>query len=423
MGKHFLMGFAVVFVMAYALLGALLDTHAPSAGEAKRGKRFWATNYLGVLGKDGSMGMALDALDDAGIFSEFYPGYESARGDGALWRSYFARDFDFDVFTPTLNREKTVPMGIYLSWLGCLDLHRRHGADIVYMGSSETFRDIVPARIAMGLNGGGRGLKDGVKVLPCATGAMTIREAQFTAEHLRGEGRRPRWILWGFSFWSVYTKYLTDSARRDAMNRLAFESSFELSRIFPRVTWDVLFPMSYKALLEARNNARQRYVSESGPAALGEYVVPTALANDPAAVDAIAAGYKPHQGALSEIGPGDCELGAVGKTVDAAIASMLVAADNLLIYIPPTTPLHYAAAPSCLLPAVRSLLLKRRSPRVQVLVDDWKAYGLDYSDYLYASMNPRYLRIDENHTSYKGALKVSDRITAVIKTHDGGGAR
>lgn len=399
--RRFCLAFAAALAGGLLLAAAARERGAAPALDAQGAKsrqRFWAST-----GTD-EAGVPVDLIGRPELLARLYPGYDIAR-DGALWDLYFRADFSPDPFVPELG----AGVKVGTPWTGCFLLARRHGADVVVFGNSETYRAVVPGLLSDRLTAEGTA----AKVLMCATNGLplaTVPEAVAEMRPMRG-GKAKLAIL-GYSFWQAYARSADQKAflagkRYELVNHrirtgAVFASiggvqSRSLAVAFPPLSWDSVFPSARAADPGARS-----------PGAGVE--VPAAWAADASRLaGAELAGRAPFamlDGATSA----DCGDPAAEAELDAALAALQLVAERVLVYLTPTTELHRRGAPACLEESARRLLRRRAGPRVTVMTGGWEDYGLDHRHFLWPAGRADRLRIDLNHVNQTGAELVTARL-------------
>lgn len=368
-------------------------------GRARAQHLFWVLYPNGI-------GTAIDALNDVEIFSQLFPGYSSMRNDLGFWKRYFNFDMSIETMCPSMspNTEATV----MTSWFGGFEIVRSYGADIVLLGSSETFSTLIPSVLADALR---RRAGREVRVLSVARGGMTSFIAGLTAKQLAATGGHARVAVWGYSAWNAFTRNPIQAANNQStaalykrsQNRLWVALQPAIARFKRIPEWSDIVPMTYG---QWRNGAvEQKDADHKFPTDL--------IATREKFIEKMEA-LSPYYERLDGIGEHDCDLTEASKAVDAVIADLLRFADRVIIYIPPTTPIQTGAAPACYLPAVRTMLASKGSLRVTVKVDDWRSYGLDWTDFIKHSRVPGLSWIDTNHTNYAGAMKTTAALTPLV---------
>ena len=124
---------------------------------------------------------------------------------------------------------------------------------------------------------------------------------------------------------------------------------------------------------------------------------------------------RPYYNGFDGLTPKDCGLEGVSQRVDAVLSDLLSFSDQVLIFIPPTTPLQSGNAPACYIPAVSRLLRSKAGPRIVVETGDWHSYGMSWRDYLRPSNRSGYSWLDMIHANYFGAVKITGRIAKLVR--------
>lgn len=362
---------------------------APS--QAKRRGLFWI-----VYPSD--FGAALRLRETPALFGEVFPGYEAIRNDDDFWRRYLSLDFDARIYAPSLS--ESASGAVMTSLGGSLEMFRRYGADIVYLGSSETYESLVPALLSRRLGG---------RVLSCATSGVMQEQAGQIARVLASSGHRAKVAIWGFSSWSLYhAEGYADYARRFDASLAQQADSTNTASLRRRLwlaapKWSDFMAYSYQDEWDLRFG---RFRLESTFA--------DAEVSDDAELARRAAAIRPYYPGFQRSTEADCVLTGASEKIDKTIADLASTADRVLIFIPPATPLQSGAAPACYLPALRRLLRSKAGPRVTVEVGDWTAYGLGWRDFLRPSNIRGFSWLDEIHVNYGGAVKVTNRVADLI---------
>ncbi len=376
-------------------LDAVADKTVFTMEDARRRRLFWTQFSQGT-------GLAIRLLDDPELFESVFPGYRRARGDRELWRDYFL-DFEQSTFSPVLMRTTGRLAMINTSWLGSLALYKKYGADIVLLGNSETFQNIPSGLLRDMLEKGRDEASRSLRVLSCGRSYMMPRTAALSAEAMAESGRAAKLVIWGYSRWNAGNADGDDPT--DASALAAYLKSRRVGRRFLAgfdwpfeavPTWDKLVPLGVQNVWNQKQAVARDRLS----------LMPDALARDPAAVDAFAArlasARAPSRGGSGKV----CGIAEASADLDKALAAILRAADKALVFVPPTTDL---VVPPCAA-EIDAMLRSKAGPRVMVVTDDWRSYGLRYHDYVWPSETPGISRLDGNHVNYAGAKKVTARI-------------
>ena len=400
-----------------------LRSDVNSAGGAKRKRLFW-------IESTGGEGFGVNALASPALFSSLFPGYPGAmRTDEDLWHDYFQRTFEIDAFTNGLSKGFAPEFNVILSWVGCLDIYKRYGADLVVMGTSETFRSIVVDELAA------KTATDQIpKVLLCTASAMQVETATEFARRLR-EARpdlRPA-VLYGQSLSTAFVEgrhnLKNGREKRETLANLDlqlarsrhglvkfFEAYHEVSfaDLFPKITWDDLFPVTSSARIDNAWIAEYPALARAaGKAKVKGGYVPASLRMDGEALSKdIASRIQPYYRFYEDYEDSRHCRSAERRRQFAELGRALRAlSDRIYLYVPPTTPLAFRAATDCFREQVfADVEALGRSIRAPVLAQEWDAYGLEYSDYLRPTFHPEVYKIDIQHPNYMGALKVTNAL-------------
>ncbi|RZA06019.1 MAG: hypothetical protein EOP11_11385 [Proteobacteria bacterium] len=394
-----------------------------SAAAAKRKQLFWIENT-------GGEGYALDVLQSPELFAGIFPGYpEAMRLDAGLWHEYFQRTFEIDTFSGEIARAYGSEFNVILSWVGCLDIYERYGADLVVMGTSETFRSVVADELAQGIAKARGGSVP--RVLLCTASAMQLDTA--TELTLRLKAARPDLspeILFGLSlpvsFVEGRRNLRNGAEKRDtlaafelqrARSRAGFVKFFEtyhevsFADLFPKITWDNVFPITARGIAE--NEWIRGYEAATRETekdrAKGGYVPSALKADGPALAADIAGRMKPYYRVYDDYSDEKHCQSAPRRDALAKLGDAFHALGGKVnLFIPPTTPLAFLAATECFRQEVavdlRALGTTLHGP---VRTDSWEAYGLSYADYVRPTFHPGAYKVDIQHTNYLGASKVT----------------
>lgn len=402
-----------------------------NAAAAKRKEFFWLENT-------GGEGYALDALASPALFAALFPGYpEEMRLDRGLWHDYFRRTFEIDAFAGGLARAYGPEFNVILSWVGCLDIYERYGADVVVIGTSETFRSVVADELAASLKPRFAGRTP--RTLLCTATAMQIETAAEIARRLKT--LRPDLsptVLYGLSQSVAFVEgkrnlrngaekretlahFDLQRARSRAGLVRFFETYHEVSfaDLFPKLTWDNIFPYTMRSRAEnewIEGYAAAAHRPERGKAK-GGYVPAELRADGPKLAADIAARMKPYYRVYDDYNDAKhCrsaertrQLGGLGEAFRAL-------SPQVYLYAPPTTPLASGAASECFRREVGEDLARLgKFLGAPVLNQDWQAYGLSYADYVRPTFHPAAYKVDIQHPNYPGASKVTRALGAWMK--------
>jgi hypothetical protein len=387
----------------------LLKLKVLTAPEAKRQGYFWAS--------DGTYdGVAIDVRSSPELFAELFPGYpDSMRSDSELWFRYFHFPFSVDSYFPSVQALTKPSFRMVYSWEGCVEVAERYGADVILIGNSEMFRAINPSRFAKNLPGD--------RVLVCGVDGMTNDTAKETAVILRAKlGRKVKAVVWAYSYWNTFSSgdVILHNVERlrhelEVASSFLFLEQFSAGRLFHR--WGDISPahafptFSWESWENSRLAGLFKAKKREGNQVKGAYVS-RAVALDPVALEeTLKKKNKPYYGIFDGFRSCEESLGGADESFSATISALRDLGENVFVYLTPTTPFITKAAPDCVMNKAISML---ESSGVHSLTLDWKAYGLDYSDFLRPTIHPDTLRLDANHTNEVGSKKVTDRIGAWV---------
>lgn len=400
--------------MREAVPAGWVATDVTNPTEGKRRHTFWAEATRGT-------GVALRGMDVDDIFAALFPGYDRVSFARNIAAAYFEHKFDQPVWIPALSSRFPFGAAAYLSWIGCVRVFAEWGADVVVLGNSEVNEGHVPEALARELSGA---IPNG-KVLNCAGPAKSTETLTALAEAMAEEARAPvKWVILGidpatFTSSPIGTErnrhkdIRTLISRRDETPGLwSHLMAFRPAEHFPRVGWEAIYPPSFGEvnfhLKKGRASpAGERYFTYAwgAPVPEGSPLSPDSLAS-------LARRVASESQAPTDQPP--CDAPDALARLNAALAASLSLAERALVYLPPVTELKTGLASPERTRCVKEQLLARASDRVRVLTADWSHYGLSHADYLYQLHGENGLRLNVNHTNFRGALKVTHALAREI---------
>ena len=413
---------------------ALFDASVERAEDAKARGLFWLSNEPGV-------GAAVRLLDAPAVFDEAFPGYEAARDDRALWSRYFRQTFDLALRSARLSSLGDTMM-LNASWVGNFELFKHHGADLLVFGASELFMNASPGLLRDGLVGPEN--RD-YRILFCGTGSMMPETVRRSAEAMGPSGRKAAAAVWGYSLWNAYKFPFVMGRQREKWTRLelwTLEQRYGAAiggaaHAALHFGWDAFLDLRARDALWKRFIVRpSASVSQGAPAARRVagldvlpgsedtgWLFPESVRHDESKLAALAAATTPYYYGFIGVGEKDCDMTAASAELDETLAALHKVAERVVLVIPPTTPLLTDAAPPCFAPAVRAMLASKAGPRVAVVLDDWKDYGLGYADFVWPTAKPGYVQFNFNHVNFAGTRKLTARLAARLRAALGRSAR
>lgn len=395
-----------------------------TAKDAKSDRLFWAANIEGK-------GLALNMITNPRLLDSLFPGYGYLLStDKIFWSEYFKTEFGPNGiiwFDSGLAKQE---LRVAYSWLGCLDLYEKYGADVLVFGSSEVYMGLIPELLAKNTT---KLFSKSPKVLFCATPAMTSKEVFYTAkELLQKNTSKPQIIIWGYSFWSAYTnssklyEYKKNKAKEidEYLHRKKQEknhtvlidivsmSKYKAADFFPKIDWNDVLEFTY-------DKSRLRSVGMAGARgdAEGIYVAKENFyKNDLRLSIYLKTVLKPYYAITQGATTKDCDMtGAHLEFLD-ALSELKKLSKNIYVYLTPTTIHQRETVPTCFLPNVKAMLKNSaKKEGINLLVADPESLGLDNGDFMHPTLNPDMFYFDINHTNYLGAKKMTDIIAGWVK--------
>lgn len=391
--------------------------------KVKARHQFWAFERSNV------QGAAIRALETRELRDALFPGYPDAMyEDAELWKRYFGRDFASTAWLPPLQSHATHGYGIlvYQSWLGCLDILKRYGADGVIFGSSETFRSLVPATLSELLPRNADGSRQ--RVLLCTTTSAYPQQVEWVAHELTKPdailvSRKPRWAIFGASLWSLYQGRAAFRSVQ-AEKQLLWERylsgeyghygpDFRTADFFRSPTWDEVFSPNLFTFTKHRGRLRGPLDSDAyfanQPAWASKANFPQKDASDPAALQARLRDYGPTFPLLDGLTDAAC----ADYRGDALLAPALRELDRVfartVLFVPPISPRLRATIPACYLERFAATTRALQSNSRMLRAETAEGYSLADTDYLYLGDLAGVAHFDANHTNYGGAEKLTRR--------------
>jgi len=448
-------------VVLRALPASWVVPSATNPSDAKRRHLFWVSRKGDISGE----GVAVDVLGHPELFRKVFPGYppEMAR-DTALWDRYFQNAFDPTTHYAFFGAYEPLGLMLHHSWTGCFDIVERYGADVVIMGSSETYRGVMPDLLAEVLDASGKPEWRGKRILACAVSRMLLPTQQATVTRLEEvlQQRRIDAIVWGVSFWTLFQRSGKFAATAAAQNRelgkyvdkhepgkplssLAHASSLPLAEIslatwLGRPTWEHIVPFPpfsfahrplgaalfrldprelWRPLTFATRPGDPRPAPGLPPIVEGLYV-DQSVAQQPRSLAARAEAQPPYFGFLSGVTPEDCVVDGSSPTRKAVDVLHDIGrrvrrlARAGVLFIPPTLPLQTEAAPRCLFELAQREVAAQEDQGLRTISDRWDAWGVSYGDFLYPTDAAAMLRVDIFHVNQSGAIRVTRRIADAL---------
>ena len=360
---------------------------ANSPMEAKEKGLFWIDDE--TPGGQGGAG-ALSLVENETVYESLFPGYSKEMlSDKNLWKRYFRREFSqhswFSTQTNTIFQ-------VSASGFGCLDVYEQNGADVIILGSSETYHSLAPRILYEKFS---TGALAGSRILNCTMGSEVIPTMTSILGSMQTMKRpKAKWIVLGLSSWLGWADCpgfyeIIREQKLYAPSVLSTLSKGSIRKAFPGISW---------AFLNRANDSSGGLEIQSKMAGALD------LSSEEAAkkyVRKFIQGYN----ILHGIGPAACDMNKFSQTIDELIFSMQNVSEKILIFIPPIIPEHVSAYPACFMPNLIATLKKKESDRVHFLNLDFDGFGMQYRDYIYSNGS-----INAPHPKYSGALRISNLV-------------
>lgn len=402
--------------------GRLIDRRAWYPGKAKRMGLFWTSDLSGA-------GTGVDLFRSPELFETVFPGYARAIGDRRVWDAYFREPFLNYSYDPALTRPGS-EIVVWTSWTGNLDLYAGYGAGVVVLGNSQSWA-LSPGLLAGDFASAGAKDLTSRGILSLASAGMNVSGVDLAVDGLRSSGRKARVAVLGYSLdflrappagasgaaaghetagafyakWRRGSSWLTsklDSVRRLLdWNKILWLNEDSLAADWKRMTGRV------ETRLVAGRTVEWDAVDR-------EWRFPPALAGDEAALESVASATPIDRSGLPAFDPSRCDLDGESARLDGILAKLKASADAVVLYLPPTAPLHENRWPACLVDGTRKMLESKAGPRVIVDAGDWKSYGLDYRDFAVPVFGGGADHFDAAHLNFGGATKVSRVLSGLI---------
>lgn len=394
-----------------------------------------------------SRGIGVRIWQHPDIFDELFPGYlEFLRSSGeSLKRRFAAYEFESLVHIPKLypaghsNQDDRV---VAIPWSACFDFLYNVGADLLIMGNSETFRQIIPAQLRFFLKGASDLKHQPLdRILMCGKSGFTLPAARVLAQGIKNMGQKVRVGLWGVSLWALTLSdesvFLEEANAKRDWNRWEATTgkpqfmNLSLKNTFALPRWEDFDIFSVDEFLARTKAAREwaelhpavdhlkidrfhQRANEEG------FSVSAELAETNFEIGEFANTAEAHYHHFDTAKDRSCRFELYREKLETTIQQLLESVNKLYIFIPPTTPLHFAMMPKCFRSEFSKFLKTFSNHRIKVLTDDWLDFGLNWQDFLHETEIHGQLKLDVNHTNINGSQKVTERVAAWIYKNEFG---
>lgn len=324
-----------------------------------------AANLFWVESIESRASFALDLEKSPKLIEQLYPGYSNDFvANGGLPQGYFNRVFDPESY---VEANGLPTMVVKYSWLGCLDILQKYGADILVLGNSETYRGIIPKQLAEDL---ASEFWQRPKVLMCAVSGMS---PDATTAFLKKAGslhkQKVKAILFGYSFWFGYSRSaLKESysekhiAALDGYRTNFTQKLWNVLNFIPRnsefsMSWDLINPSTkskfrtdQEKLTEILNRGDAIYNADL------DMKVPKVLLADNQKLQKHLQQISAKPTFLSGVNQGDCEFSKVAQELNHFILAARSISEQTFIFRVPTSQIQMNFAPKCFQDKLNSIL-------------------------------------------------------------------
>jgi hypothetical protein len=355
--------------------------------------------------------------------------------DQALWDRYFTHPMLPKSFLLKLAEYSSLELKVTFSWLGCLDIFRTYGADILVLGSSEVFHGIIPDQLAKQVK---IPLIPNPRILQCTGSVMPVPiVAEFLELLTSMPQNSPKIVLWGYSFWQAYSKspFLTSTMREQMkeiseyrrghlkdgsqvensiFNKVKIVLNAKGSDYFPILSWDQVSPLNLAKLIERgriTKGGTMRLLDKPQVSGTGSLEIPDSYLRDPAEVAKIVDDLAvPGCTVIENTKVEDCQANEAAHDLEKVLRITKQYQIETFIYLTPVTKVQMKSGASCFRSVARETLIGARSNLVNTLVDEMHDYGLTSVDYMKKLPGTNVWRFDENHVSLSGAKKITSHL-------------
>lgn len=379
--------------------------------KAKESELSWGYSFRNPYERSG---IAIDLKDSVSVFTSLFPGYSKEKLSVRDWSAYYTGGLTGTIWSDVLTGYESAGVSVLHPWPGCLVWFENQGADVVYFGTSHTERSVVPALLSSAL-------PNRPKTLNCARHSLTLEGNLALVEKMKRTGKRVSWAVLGLSYWQFHlTSPHLEKLARDQEKALQESlgnqhSSFQidlhskLSDYFRLPGWDRLFPPQLKQWATFRNTMSHQPVKR-----VREKVARVIEVERPASE--LTVRKVPYTNPVWD-GADDstCKGDRYQIQVEKLVHSLNGFSDNLLIYVPPTTPLYEELVPPCLVKKTKAWIAAIDSK--VVIVKDWRDWGLNYEHFVVATQEKGSIGLlDPSHVNYEGARVITQTLARAITT-------
>jgi hypothetical protein len=233
---------------------------------------------------------------------------------------------------------------------------------------------------------------------------MLTDTARFMADRLQGKVAKAKLLLFGYTpkmgFLGRPGRIDIAKGIREDWRAGPFAAFPGLSDLVPTPDWSALFPLdigNIAGLLE-------RPVPSKRPPFTPSEAASPAIVDK--AMDAVPGSFPD----FANLTLADCNLTETERDLTETVRSLQTLADQVVVYIPPATPLYSVPGPAwACFSGELARVVQRVADRTRAfaVTDDWRTHGVDWSDFLYTWTKSSEVLVDPIHTNYEGAQRAT----------------
>ena len=389
---------------------------------AKWSKKFWSVS----IDKSQPLNV-LNVIQDKRLFNLLFPGYpEEMRFDSSLWSIYFNREFDQKIQIKELSINSESGVLVPLSWIGCLDIYQKYGADILLIGASNVAQGVMIDSLYQKL----KTKYSNPRILACTTPAMTpdiVSKFLIVIKSLKSAikikwtiiGLGPTEFLSTFPFYETlqFTKLeaLADFKKKKSLGMLeAFNQKFSIP-----FSWNDVIPVRRLAnhlpidlgikRIQMNINIPDRWSIDP------QRFTNQEISNEEVLIEKLNKSTFKNAYVEDDLIKNECQKQDLNvKKIDNIVSEAQQISENVLLFLFPTIGTELRSAPDCLVTLTNSFFERKSTDRVRFLNIKKAGYGLEIKDYVLREGTENYFKVDLVHPNKNGAEKITSRIVDEI---------
>lgn len=283
---------------------------------------------------------------------------------------------------------------VRLSWSGCVDIFRQLGADIIILGASDSAYNLPLDLVQQELKSHAFA---SLKVLLCSRIQMSPSMLHETLKALSSSPHKAKLIIWGYGAVSAQKNQTDDYSHFNEMQNKILHDNLKksprgLSEIFSKWHWK----QKSKASIERK-----------------PIFIPDDVVRQNSFEDYFQGYTQVIPFITDEMSAESCkDFSQARMHLELNLQLMKNLADNVYVYLTPTTGIEYPEQAQCFLTSVVALLNSFAGPQVRVNTQDWRSYDLQYQDFImpYKLNGEVKYYLNPNHNNYSSAKKIVSKI-------------